>query len=106
MTTPPDGPPLPEMREALLSNDDVKMLAADLEAHTQVHAVFCKGARQTQTGPSDALPLAEAIERLLARTVLAIQVRYAFESREWTDTLMAMPGGFRLVRCQHQEPPN
>ena len=96
----PDGPPLPEMREAVLSRDDVLALVADLQAHTRVISTLCKAAPQQQT-PSGSSPLETAIERLFERTVSAIQIRYAYDGHEWTDTLLNTPAGFRMVRCQH-----
>ena len=96
----PDGPPLPEMREAILSRDDVLALVADLQAHTRVISTLCKAGPQQQTPPGS-IPLEAAIERLFERTVSAIQIRYAYDGHEWTDTLLNTPAGFRMVRCQH-----
>ncbi|RLS58905.1 MAG: hypothetical protein DWH91_01520 [Planctomycetota bacterium] len=96
----PDGPPLPEMREALLSRDDVLALVADLQAHTRVISTLCKAGPQQQTPPGST-PLETAIERLFERTVSAIQIRYAYDGHEWTDTLLNTPTGIRMVRCQH-----
>jgi hypothetical protein len=96
----PDGPPLPEMREAVLSRDDVLALVADLRAHTRVISTLCKAGPQQQTPPGS-IPLEVAIERLFERTVSAIQIRYAYDGHEWTDTLLNTPAGIRMVRCQH-----
>lgn len=105
MTSPaptqlPAGPPLPEMCEAVLSRDDVLALVADLQAHAQITGTLCKTAPQQQT-PSDSIPLETAVEQLFARNVTAIQIRYAYDGHEWTDTLLNTPTGLRLVRCQH-----
>jgi hypothetical protein len=96
----PDGPPLPEMREALLTREDVMALVADWVAHTRVISTLCKAGPHQQTPPGNT-PLEIAIERLLERTVSAIQVRYAYDGYEWTDTLLNTPAGIRMVRCQH-----
>lgn len=105
MTSPvamqfPDGPPLPQMREAVLSRDDVLALVADLQAHAQITGTLCKAAPQQQT-PSHNIPLEAAVERLFAWNVSAIQIRYAYAGHEWTDTLLNTPVGMRMVRCQH-----
>jgi hypothetical protein len=96
----PDGPPLPEMREAILTREDVLALVADLQVHTRVISTLCKAGPQQQTPPGS-IPLETAIERLFDRTASAIQVRYAYDGHEWTDTLLNSPAGLRMVRCQH-----
>lgn len=96
-----DGPPLPEMREAVLSRDDVLALLADLQTHTRIQGVLCKSGLRQQT-PAGETPLEQAVDQLINRTVTAIQIRYAYDNHEWTDTLLNSPAGVRLVRCQHQ----
>lgn len=97
---PVDGPPIPEMREALLSSAEVLALAADLQSHARIQGTLCKAGPRQQTPPGDA-PLETAIHRLLERSVTAVQVQYAYDGHEWTDTLLNTPAGVRLVRCQH-----
>jgi hypothetical protein len=96
----PDGPPLPEMREAVLSSDDVQAFVADLHVHATIQSTICKYAARHHAPPA-AIPIEEAVARLLDRSVTAIQVRYQFDGHEWTDTLLNAPAGIRLVRCQH-----
>lgn len=96
----PDGPPLPEMRESVLSRDEVLALVADLQTHARVTSTLCKAVPHQQTHPHN-IPLDTAVEQLFARTVSAIQVRYFYDSHEWTDTLLNTPTGMRIVRCQH-----
>lgn len=96
----PDGPAIPEMREAILTVDDVRELVADLRAHACVTGTLCRAGTRRQT-PPDHIPLEAAIEQLFARTVTAIQIRYQFSGHDWTDTLLHSPAGIRLVRCQH-----
>ncbi len=96
----PDGPPPPEMCEAVLSREEIQALVADLSAHTQILGTQCKAAPQQQTPPHN-LPLESAIDQLFSRAVMAVQVRYRFDGHEWTDTLLNSPAGVRLVRCQH-----
>ena len=96
----PDGPPIPEMRESALSAEDIHALAADLTTHAVIHSIICKGGAR-QHSPAKPLRLDDAVEQLLSKTVAAVQVRYQFDSHDWTDTLMNTPNGIKLVRCQH-----
>lgn len=95
-----DGPPLPEIREALLSHEEVSILAADLQEYTQIASVICKS-RSQQHAQIETIRLSTAIDQLFARTVTAVQIRYAYDGHEWTDTLLQTPAGIRFVRCQH-----
>lgn len=97
-----DGPPVPEMCEALLQTEDINSLFADLAACTSILSIQEKGSPQAyaESGPT-ALQVAK--ERLLNRSVRALQIRYSYQNREWTDTLMCLPDGVRLIRCQHPE---
>lgn len=98
--TKDDTPPLPEMRDAVLSAEDLQALAADLAALTHITGILEKGVA-TSHAESSPPSLQTAIERLTTGHVRAIQIRYQYDSHEWTDTLMALPQGFRLVRCRH-----
>ena len=92
----------PEMRDAVLSAEDIAALRNDLRAHAVVTSVMEKGAAQLRANSSQpAHDLEPSIERLLTGEVRAIQVRYAFDGHDWTDTLMRLSEGFRLVRCRH-----
>ena len=95
-----EGPPLPEMVQAELSQQDVLALVADLQAFARVTGTLCKVAPQQQVPPDNIL-LEAAIDQLIARTVVAVQIRYVYDGHEWTDTLVTSPSGVRLVRCQH-----
>jgi hypothetical protein len=98
----PDGPAIPEMREALLDPDKVRELASDLARFTRVFSIQCKTSARSQTPPAGDVSLEQATELLLSRNVQAIQVKYHYEDHEWTDTLMQFPSGVRLVRCRHE----
>lgn len=98
--TLPDGPPIPEMREAVLSCDDVDALTADLSQHTQIQSVIGKGGPR-QHSSETLLTLSDAVAQLVARTLPAIQIRYGYDGFDWTDTLIHTPHGIKLVRCQH-----
>lgn len=99
--TPPDGPPLPEMREAFLSRDDLTSLAADLQQCTRILGVLRKGATRDHADSVN-ISFTDALAELSTGTVTAVQVRYAYDNHEWTDTLLNTPQGVRLVRCRHE----
>ena len=43
---------------------------------------------------------AAARDRLKAGDVRGVQLRYRYAGREWTDTVLRVPGGYRLVRME------
>jgi hypothetical protein len=88
------------MREGLLTPDDLEQLFADLAGCTTVLAVQEKGRGQDHAHASPS-SLDAARQRLLNGSVHALQIRYRYDGHEWTDTLMRLPSGVRLVRCQH-----
>ena len=101
----PDGPAIPEMREAFLDSDKVRELASDLARFTRVFSVQCKTSVRSQTPPAGNVTLEQATELLLSNNLQAMQVKYHYEDHEWTDTLMQFPKGVRLVRCRHEPVP-
>jgi hypothetical protein len=46
---------------------------------------------------TDPLAPAAARDRLKAGEVRGVQLQYRYDGREWTDTLLRVPGGYRLV---------
>lgn len=94
-----DGPPVPLMVEGLLDRQTLARLFADLEIAAAVLGVREKGGPAEFAGGE--LPLATALDRLLAGTARAVQVRYHHDGHEWTDTVLAAAEGFRVVRCRH-----
>ena len=95
-----DGPPVPLMNEGLIDAETLRQLAADLEVAAEVLGVREKGALGAHSGP-DEVALALAIDRLLTNAARAAQIRYRYAGQEWTDTIMAMKDGYRVVRCRH-----
>ena len=51
---------------------------------------------------ADQLTAHVALARLLCGSARAVQVRYRFDDHEWTDTILAVQHGFRVVRCRHE----
>lgn len=95
-----DGPPVPLMSEGLIDAETLRQLAADLEVAAEVLSVREKGAPGAHSG-TDEVSLALAIDRLLTCASRAAQIRYRYAGQEWTDTIMAMEDGYRVVRCRH-----
>lgn len=96
-----EPPPLPEMRDAVLTVEEVHALASDLDALTRISGILEKGV-STSRAEASTPSLNDALTRLTNGHVRAIQIRYQYDRHEWTDTLMAVPHGFRLVRCRHE----
>lgn len=94
-----DGPPMPEMCEAILADEDVERLFEDLAACTRVVSIQEKGSRQAYAGQRPAT-LHSAKARVLNRNVRAVQIRYTYQERDWIDTLICLPAGIQLIRCQ------
>jgi len=88
------------MREAFISADDIAALTSDLQRYAQILDVMCKGGPRVHTDGAQ-VSLDAALADLSAGKVTAVQIRYAYDNHEWSDTLLKTPQGTRLVRCQH-----
>ena len=93
---------MPEMREALLDAANVRELIGDLSQCTRLLSVHCKTNAHSQTPAASGVSLEQAAELLLNGEVQAIQVKYFYDQYEWTDTLMRLLNGIRMVRCRHE----
>lgn len=96
------APPLPEMREVVLTATEVEELFRDYRACTVIGGVLEKGSRRAHVeGQSPSPSLEMVMQRLVDGDIVGLQVRYRYDGYEWTDTLLNSPAGVRLVRCQH-----
>lgn len=95
-----DGPPVPLLVEGLIDRATLARLFTDIQTAGTVLGVREKGL-PVECADGDTMPPAVALERLLAGTARAVQLRYHFDGHEWTDTLFATATGFRVVRCRH-----
>jgi hypothetical protein len=93
-------PPLPELHEGDLDREGVLALVRDLEALTTIREVVLKRGAGVRVDGVAETPLSEAAAMLLGGRVRGVQVRYAWEGAEWLDTLLATPGGVKLVRIR------
>jgi hypothetical protein len=99
---------LPDLNQATLDWPGVEALLRDIAACTQVTEIIPKAAAQGYVTDGVALTLLEARRLLQERAVWGVQIRYRYEGADWWDTLMVLPGGWRLVRIRHDfsAPPN
>lgn len=95
-----DGPAVPMLVEGLLDSSMLNQLCSDLQSFAEIILVQEKGGPCTYTA-AEPLKLEAAVQRLQNLLTRSIQIRYRFERWEWTDTILAYQGGFRVVRCRH-----
>ncbi len=96
-TAGPQEIELPELREAELDEDDLRRLFLDIEAAAEIEDVRCKGAPDRRAEVAS-VTAAEALAQLLDRKVRGVQVRYRYQDELWSDTIIATPQAFRVVR--------
>lgn len=95
-----EGPAVPLMIEGLVDENTLRQLGDELLSATSIISIREKG-NPTSHAADGELTVNQALTRLLSGYVRAIQVRYAFAGHEWTDTILSMPDGYRIVRCRH-----
>lgn len=97
----PDEPGmLPDVNSAILDADSLDTLLRNLAADTEILEISVKGGRTQHASLAEG-GLDEARRLLDAGAVVGVQIRYRHSSQDWCDTLLATPGGVRLVRiCQ------
>ncbi len=91
---------LPDLHQAVLDEDTVDQLFADIAELTEVLEVICKGAPDAYAN-AGSISLDAARSLLRCGTARAVQVRYVHDGRPWCDTLTVTPDGVRLVRIAH-----
>lgn len=95
---------LPPMREAFLSEEQVRQLFADIEALASDILLMQRLAgstRATASSASTAEQLGTARRSLLAGAIARVQIRYRWQDTHWIDTLERRDSGIRLVRVAH-----
>ena len=97
-----EGPPVPLMVDGVIDATTLRQLFADLATSATVIGVREKSGSTTYTSADEPTPDA-ALARLLSGSAKAVQVRYRFDDAEWTDTILAVQQGFRVVRCRHEQ---
>jgi len=98
---------LPPMREALLSEEQVRQLFNDIESLGSDILLMQRSARSRRASPTTATTaeqLRTAQETLLSGSVPRVQIRYHWEAANWIDTLERKDDGVRLIRIAHAKP--
>ena len=98
---------LPPMREALLSEEQVRQLFSDIEACASDIILMQRSATSRRATVSNTLTAEQfriARETLLSGTVSRLQIRYHWQSANWIDTLERREDGVRLIRITHAPP--
>ncbi|MFT4558047.1 MAG: hypothetical protein ACI92S_003421, partial [Planctomycetaceae bacterium] len=113
---------LPPMREALLSEEQVRQLFADIESlgsdillmqrsersqratASKATASKATASKATASKATTAEQLRTAQDSLLSGSVPRVQIRYHWEEANWIDTLEGRDDGVRLVRISHNKP--
>jgi len=95
---------LPPMREAFLSEEQVRHLFADIEAFASEVLLMQRlsgSARASACSTSATEQLRTAQQSLLTGAIDRVQIRYRWEDSHWIDTLERRDCGVRLVRIAH-----
>lgn len=95
---------LPPMREALLSESEVRELFSDISAlgsNILLMQRSARSARATAAKATSVEQLRTAETSLLAGTIPRVQIRYHWQQQNWIDTLERREDGFRLIRIAH-----
>ena len=99
---------LPPMREALLSEEQVRQLFADIEALACDILLMQRSARSQRATASTSASKVTTAEQLriaqqtfLSGSVPRLQIRYHWQTANWIDTLERRDNGVRLIRITH-----
>lgn len=103
---------LPPMREARLSEQQVRQLFSDIESlgsdillmQRSSRAQRVSASRATASTATTAEQLRTAQDSLLSGKVPRVQIRYQWQEANWIDTLELRDDGVRLVRISHHRP--
>jgi hypothetical protein len=90
---------LPELRQGELDATQLDTLFADLRQGAEVDHVQVRGGPGSPRGDR-VVSLDEARQLLRQERTPAVQIRYRYDGQSWCDTLLAHPGGVRLIRTK------
>lgn len=96
---------LPALQQAPLDAATVAALFRDLAACTRIVSVTPRrvGAAPRADAPTTTITLEAAQTGLADGSMRGVQIRYFYDQQTWCDTLMARPGGIRLVRISESD---
>jgi hypothetical protein len=95
---------LPPMREAFLSEEQVRQLFNDIETLASDILLMQRtpgSQRAIASRATIAAQLHQALESLLSGTIPRIQIRYHWQQMNWIDTLEHGENSIRLIRIAH-----
>lgn len=95
---------LPPMREAILTDEQVRQLFADIEAFASdilLTQRLVGSVRASVSSARTAEQLLNAERSLLSHAIPRMQIRYHWQASHWIDTLEWGVSGIRLVRINH-----
>lgn len=96
---PTDPDALPAMHEGVLDREKLAAYRDDLVACADNLVVRTRSTSRSLASDTTRA-LDDALAELLAGDTKSVQLRYVFEGVSWSDTLMRVPGAFKLVRMR------
>lgn len=97
------APSLPPLQQALLDAATLQALFSDLALCTRLLSVHVRAPGAARGGQPDTCSLETARDGLLSGLLRSVQIRYAYENATWCDTLIAAPGGARIIRIRDED---
>jgi MauM/NapG family ferredoxin protein len=88
---------LPELHEGALDDAGLRSLFRDLQTLADIDEIRVKRGAERRAGEG-APSLRDALGLLLGGQVRGVQIRYRYRGESWCDTVLAAPGGHRVVR--------
>ncbi len=88
----------PEIYDAVIDDATLLRWVEDLCAFARVDRVMEKGGATRHAGQST--DIRGSADRLRAGEIRALQAWYRHEESAWCDTVLAVPGGWRMVRTR------
>ncbi|MBM4364961.1 MAG: hypothetical protein FJ102_02020 [Deltaproteobacteria bacterium] len=93
-----DALPGAELYDAVVDDATLSRWVGDLRAFALVDRVMEKGGATRHAGVST--DISASVVRLRAGEIRALQAWYRHEGSAWCDTVLAVPGGWRMVRSR------
>lgn len=93
-----DALPEAELYDAVIDDATLARWVEDLCAFARVDRVMEKGGATSHAGQTT--DIAASVVRLRAGEIRALQAWYRHEGSAWCDTVLAVPGGWRMVRTR------
>ncbi len=93
---------LPGVHSADVDRATILELVRDLQSCARIESVQARAAvRAEPVNQSDGIE--SAVQQLLSGAASAVQIRYLYDDIHWTDTIMRVDSGYRMIRMQSQQ---